>query len=426
VITVSGKFQGAVQIAAGVFMIIMGLNMLGIFPALRRFNIRMPRVFAKKIDEQKSLNKNPLIVGLLNGLMPCGPLQAMQLYALSTGSPVAGGVSMFLFSMGTVPLMFGIGALSSLLSGAKGKSFSAAVMKVGAVLVAVLGLTMFSNGWSLSGLSNPLLAVFNPFGSSVVETAAGSAGIVIEDGVQIINSSLSPGRYPAIVVQAGLPVKWTINAPQGSINGCNNRMIIREYGIEHRFVPGENVVAFTPEKTGKFGYSCWMGMIRSFITVVAEGEAVPGETDLGPVPAGVSIPTGEFIAAAPDAASGIHQVAISLRDDGIVPAIIVMERNAKTVWTVNNDSLDPGNSSLNFPVYGVQVPMGQGENYIQIIPTEDFAFSTADNVFFAYVKVVDDISNFNIEAIKGEVSQYETQIYPDEYFASGGGMSCCR
>ncbi|MDR2767572.1 MAG: sulfite exporter TauE/SafE family protein, partial [Treponema sp.] len=79
VITVSGRFQGAVQLAAGVFMVIMGINMLGIFPALRRFNPRMPKIFAKKIDEQKAGNKNPLFIGLLNGLMPCGPLQAMQL-----------------------------------------------------------------------------------------------------------------------------------------------------------------------------------------------------------------------------------------------------------------------------------------------------------------------------------------------------------
>lgn len=37
-----------------------------------------------------------------NGLMPCGPLQTMQLYALSTGSAINGALSMFIFSLGTV------------------------------------------------------------------------------------------------------------------------------------------------------------------------------------------------------------------------------------------------------------------------------------------------------------------------------------
>jgi sulfite exporter TauE/SafE len=276
VLTVSGRFQGVVQLAAGVFMVIMGINMLGIFPALRRFNLRMPKIFAKKIDEQKTANKNPLIIGLLNGFMPCGPLQAMQLYALSTGSPIRGGISMLLFSLGTVPLMFGIGALSSVLS----KKFTARVMKIGAILVTVLGLTMFSNGWSLGGLPNPvdsLTAFINPASSASANVGGGAFESVISGGVQVVNSTLSSGRYPAITVQQGIPVRWTINAPQGSINGCNNRMIVREYGIEHRFQTGDNVIEFMPERTGKFSYSCWMGMIRSSITVVAEGETIAAD-----------------------------------------------------------------------------------------------------------------------------------------------------
>jgi plastocyanin domain-containing protein len=90
----------------------------------------------------------------------------------------------------------------------------------------------------------------------------------IQNGVQIVNSTLLPNRYPAITVQQGIPVRWIINAPPGSINGCNNRFSIREYGIQHTFKPGENIIEFIPEKTGRFSYACWMNMIRSTITVV--------------------------------------------------------------------------------------------------------------------------------------------------------------
>ena len=38
------------------------------------------------------LGHSSLGIGLLNGLMPCGPLQAMQICALSTGSAVMGDV----------------------------------------------------------------------------------------------------------------------------------------------------------------------------------------------------------------------------------------------------------------------------------------------------------------------------------------------
>ncbi|MDR3343129.1 MAG: sulfite exporter TauE/SafE family protein [Treponema sp.] len=425
VITVSGRFQGIVQLAAGVFMIMMGINMLGVFPWLRRFNLHLPKIFAKKIDEQKTANRNPLFIGLLNGLMPCGPLQAMQLYALSTGSPIAGGISMFLFSLGTVPLMFGIGALSSVLS----KKFTARVMKVGAMLVTVLGLTMFSNGWSLGGFPSPIDRItgfINPFGSATVKTEGAVFEPFVENGVQIVNSTLSAGRYPAITVQQGIPVKWMINAPAGSINGCNNRMIIREYGIEYRFKNGENVIEFTPEKTGRFSYSCWMGMIRSTITVVAEGEtAAEGEPDINPTPAGVSIPT-DAIAIAEMNGEGWQTVTINLRDEGFDPAILVVQRNIPVAWIIKNDSLDEGNSGLIVPAYYAKVEIAQGDNVIQFMPSEDFDFSTVDNIFYGYVKVVDAINTIDSEAIKAEVSEFETLMYPDAYFDALSQGACCH
>jgi hypothetical protein len=185
----------------------------------------------------------------------------MQIYALSTGNPFAGALSMFLFSAGTVPLMFGLGAVTSVL----GKKFAQKVMTVGAVLVAVLGLSMISQGLGLAGFSSVSLG--GTPGS--VGGAQDASGNPLEDGFQIINSRLSIRGYPAITVQAGTPVKWVIDAPQGSITGCNNRMFINEYGIEHAFQYGENVIEFIPDKTGTFQYTCWMGMIRSTITVEA-------------------------------------------------------------------------------------------------------------------------------------------------------------
>jgi sulfite exporter TauE/SafE/plastocyanin domain-containing protein len=430
-VTVSGRFQGIVQLAAGAFMVIMGINMLGIFPALRRLTPRLPKFLAEKISGQQSAGKGPLIVGLFNGLMPCGPLQAMQLYALSTGSPLAGGISMFLFCLGTTPLMFGIGALSSFLSGAKGRVFSRRVMKAGAMLVTVMGMTMFSYGLGLSGIDfgvpGRVFAAANPFNPKADGTGDTAFTPAIENGVQIVNSVLSGGRYPAITVQEGIPVRWTINAPAGSINGCNNRMIIREYKIEHRFTPGNNVIEFTPERSGRFPYSCWMGMIRSSITVVPEGGSAADvkEPDISPSPAGVAIPTEKISVA--EMPGDFQIVKINLRDDGIDPAIIVVKRGVRTFWTINNDSLDPGNSRLIFPAYYTQIDMKPGDNVIQLIPSDDFDFSTADNVFYGYVKVVEDLNNIDIEAIQAEVSDFETLIYPDAYFeaAAAGQGGCC-
>lgn len=261
VVSFTGKAMGLVQIVAGIFMVIMGLNMLNIFPWLRRFNLRMPKVFARKINAQKR-GRSSLLVGLLNGLMPCGPLQAMQLYALSTGDPVKGALSMFLFSLGTVPLMFGLGALSSILS----QKFTKRVMSVGAVLVVILGVSMLNSGLSLSGNARAFASLS---GGKTNQAER-------QEEVQVVTTSLNSGRYEPITVQAGIPVKWTINVENGTINGCNYRLIINEYGIEKELQVGENIIEFTPTQIGTFGYSCWMGMIRSTITVTGEnGETLP-------------------------------------------------------------------------------------------------------------------------------------------------------
>lgn len=258
VISLSGAGKGVVAIVAGVFMVIMGLNMLNIFPWLRKFNPRMPKIFAAKINEQKKSNR-PLYVGLLNGLMPCGPLQAMQIYALSTGDPVKGALSMMLFSLGTVPLMFGLGALSTILT----KKFTHRMMTVSAGLVMLLGIFMFSNGMALSGFSVPFIS--NALTKST--SAAGTATAEIIDGKQVVTTTLSSGGYEPINVQAGIPVQWNIQATPETINGCNNRIIIPEYNIEKRLEPGDNMIEFTPKESGTVPFSCWMGMIRSQISV---------------------------------------------------------------------------------------------------------------------------------------------------------------
>ena len=253
VVSFSGRSKGLVQLIAGIFMIIMGINMLGIFQGLRRVNLRMPRIFRSKLRGIKKGN-SPFYIGLINGLMPCGPLQAMQLYSLSAGSFLKGALAMFLFSLGTVPLMFGLGALSSILS----KTFTEKIMSIGAVLVVILGISMLTSGLSLAGIN---------VAASINQNE--SARVRIENGIQIVETYLEPGQYSNIEVQAGMPVKWVIHVEKGSLNGCNNRIFIPYFEIEKKFELGKNTIEFMPTEEGTFSYSCWMGMIRGSITVKA-------------------------------------------------------------------------------------------------------------------------------------------------------------
>ena len=257
VFRISNTGSALVSVLAGVFMVIMGLNMLNLFPWLRKLNPHMPKIFSKKILSKKQ-NKGPFVVGLLNGLMPCGPLQAMQLYALGTGSFLTGALSMFMFSLGTVPLLFAFGVLGSMLS----SKFTKNMIKVSAMLVIVLGFMIFNRGLAFTGFTMNSIA-----SSTSVSTESVNTATVNEDS-QVISTTLASGSYTPITLQAGVPVTWTIHADANSLNGCNGEIIIPEYGIDQKLVVGENIITFTPTNTGIFGYSCWMGMIRSSITVI--------------------------------------------------------------------------------------------------------------------------------------------------------------
>ena len=83
--------------------------------------------------------------------MPCGPLQTMQLYALGTGSALAGALSMFVFAAGTVPLLLAFGLAATMLP----RRFLPAMLRASAVLVMVLGIATFARAAALAGIALP-------------------------------------------------------------------------------------------------------------------------------------------------------------------------------------------------------------------------------------------------------------------------------
>jgi sulfite exporter TauE/SafE len=272
VISFSGWARGLVAILSGIFMVIMGLSMTGLFPWMNKITPRLPRIFREKAGSA-GRGKGPYIVGLLNGLMPCGPLQAMQIYALGTGSFISGALSMFFFSLGTLPLMFGLGAIITML----GSKFTKNMLKVSAVLVAVLGVIMLSRGLVLSGVGLPSLSS----ASAAASGSSAAASVSVEDGVQKISSTLTSRGYPNITVQKGVPVEWNLQADASNINGCNKTLIISEYNLQVKLKAGDNIIKFTPTESGTITYSCWMGMQTGQISVVDDlnGQSAQAASD---------------------------------------------------------------------------------------------------------------------------------------------------
>jgi len=259
-------FTGIITLLAGGFMVLMGLSLLTHFKWLEKIKLSTPAFIARFLYGQRHTKKpkGPFIIGLLNGFMPCGPLQAMQLYALASGSITRGALSMGIYALGTIPLMFGFGSFISLISHERIKQ----VMKFSGAIVIILGLFMINRGLVNFGYG---------FRGFVPIKQIGQTEFLIEGSAkeyQVVNMDLTYKGYSPNILFAkkDIPVRWIINVKQ--MSGCTDEIIMPEYNIRKKLEYGENIIEFVPKKTGDIKFSCWMQMVW--------GKFVVTESDINP------------------------------------------------------------------------------------------------------------------------------------------------
>ncbi|MBN1175762.1 sulfite exporter TauE/SafE family protein [Candidatus Woesearchaeota archaeon] len=249
------QIRGIAGLLAGLFLIIFGLKMLNVFPKLRRFGLHTPKGVTKFVAKEQKNTKSPLVIGLLNGLMiACGPLQAIYIMAAGTGSMIEGAKILFLFGLGTLPVLLGFGFITSLVS----RRATTKILKASAFVVILLGLIMVNRGLALSGSGLDT----NTLTAKVTATSMASDEIVKMEGeYQVIEMNVT--RYgwepDKFVLQKDVPVKWKINGLE--VTGCNNAIQVPEYNLKFDIKKGMQTIEFTPTKEGVVPWSCWMGMI---------------------------------------------------------------------------------------------------------------------------------------------------------------------
>jgi uncharacterized protein len=250
---------GLMTIIIGGVMIFLGLKLVEIFPALKEKSISLPKGISKFFGmhkEQKEYShKGSFITGALTFFLPCGFTQAMQLYAVSSGSFVDGVLIMSLFALGTAPGLLGIGGLASVFKGKKARVFFATT----GLAVIILGWVNINNGSQL---------IFQ----GKAKTIAPSANNSLE--IQEIKMTQESSRYSPniLTVEKGKKVRWIItSANQFS---CASSIVMPKYGISKNLVKGENIIEFIPTEIGEIPFSCSMGMYRGkFIVVEPNAEA---------------------------------------------------------------------------------------------------------------------------------------------------------
>lgn len=91
----------------GLVMLVLGINLLDTFHWAKRLQPGMPKFISKHALGATKLNHSltPLLVGVVTFFLPCGFTQSMQLYTLSTGNFLTGGLTMLAFALGTLPVL---------------------------------------------------------------------------------------------------------------------------------------------------------------------------------------------------------------------------------------------------------------------------------------------------------------------------------
>lgn len=154
VATFSNSANGALLIVAGVVMVLTGLSLLGKirFLTVVEHTISTSRwyrqTFKALIGSQSLVSF--FLLGMLNGLLPCGFVYFFAIAAASTASPLWGGIVMLVFGLSTIPALFSLGFFVGLF---KQSSFRGLMIRLASIAVIGYGSYTLYNGYDY--LSNP-------------------------------------------------------------------------------------------------------------------------------------------------------------------------------------------------------------------------------------------------------------------------------
>ena len=357
-----GILKGLVPVFGGVFMVVMALNLLGTFPVLRRLNLHMPKWVGKKVLDHPN---RPLYVGLLSGLMPCGPLQIVQLYALGSGSILQGATTLFIFTLGTMPVLFLFGNVHRWL----GHRHIRRITQASAIIVAIMGIFMVHRGLLLSGVNLPS---FGSGGETVTSQAATGS---YEKANGITTGTVVPENPAGTGVQGNV----TGTDVQGNVSGTDAQVNQDGPGVSMntsssaKCEEGGDANCENMKQKGGMIQTTAGGIDAVSGTASVKTEETESGAETGPDTAMPEAPskTAPSIASEPP----VQYVKTELQDNAY-PHIVV-KAGIPVEWNMHAEEahLNSCNNALTIPAYGVTQALAAGDNLIRFLPEKPGTYS---------------------------------------------------
>lgn len=264
-IGISQTTQIIMQFIAGLYMIAIALNLLNVHPIFRYAVIQPPKFLTKRVRNQ-SKKKDlfaPALLGAMTIFIPCGTTLAMEALAISSGNAFLGAAIMAVFVLGTTPLFFGVGWLTSVL----GDNFRARFLKIAAVAVIYLGVTSVNGALVAGGSPLTLQSVAESFqinSQPATDKLYSEAPTSQTAEINVTASGYSPNYFR---VKKDSPV--TIKLVGKDAYSCASAFRMPSLGINKNLQPNESYTfTFTPSQAGRIAFTCSMGMYSGIIEVI--------------------------------------------------------------------------------------------------------------------------------------------------------------
>ncbi len=259
-IAMPARVTAILMVLVAIVMAILGTRLTGVSPRIAGWSPTLPTGVSRALGlgggtGGRYSDGRAATLGALSFFLPCGFTQAVQVFALSTGSPVFAGALLAIFAVGTAPGLLALAGLPAIVpSGAR-----TSVLRFVGVVVLAFALADVTAALRLAGVSLP------SFGGGSTVAAVGS---VDADGTQTLRMSQEAGGYSpnTATIYAGIPTRWVIDSKTTA--SCASSIVVPSLNISRRLELGPNTIELPALAKGTVYYSCAMGMFGGSITVV--------------------------------------------------------------------------------------------------------------------------------------------------------------
>jgi len=264
-ISINNQVLAIFTILASILMMVLGLQMLGV-KSLQSIRISIPKPILRLIAIKSKFTETnlPFLLGASTFFLPCGFTLVVQFIALTSGSFMRGSLIMFIFALGTLPVLLSI-SYTGLFFNSKPNLIQNFNFIAG-VLVLFISVYTINGQLNILGLTslNDLL------GGTYYSQDSTTYAPIDTDGKQTIKIIASEFEYipqTSLKIKAGQQAKLIID--NKGATGCANSLAIS--GLLDSYVvlkKGINKVDLGFPKPGNYKITCSMGMVKPLLITV--------------------------------------------------------------------------------------------------------------------------------------------------------------